>query len=459
MESHCLVRIPRVSTCADEHHFNIMKQIHLKGGKMTTQVVLMNGLGVALASDSAVTAGGKVLNTSEKIFELPPPHKAAILTSGRARFMGMPWEVLLSAWSESLHKPLTSMTEYIESRYAFLRATIPNNGNMSVSEIEYLEATLFGPNSVHNAYFEAMKRHVLPYYESILPVEDREIFMTSAWDPEFKLRMNALLTDDIIEAVLASLDEADAARREYVACPDVSEAQARIWVEKYWSTRPAGYEFEAFEDGWPDIPGLKTRIVNLHSVFIVHADYNGESNVNIVGYGSGDLFPAWEGTFLHGCVRGTLLKRFEERFEPSNGPRDLFFGQVDAISALTGRGDDLLVNAAVESSKKQLTAIFETLSEIEDERALKTKQYIEESLNADDIRQKMLTEGREQRRNPFRKAISMSPVLDLAEFAAQLVGVQSAYAAMTQDNPSVGGFVDVGFITHRRGFEWVRHKH
>lgn len=69
---------------------------------MTTQVVLMNGLGIALASDSAVTAGGKVLNTSEKVFEMPHPHKLAILSSGRANFMGHPWEVLLSAWADTL---------------------------------------------------------------------------------------------------------------------------------------------------------------------------------------------------------------------------------------------------------------------------------------------------------------------------------------------------------------------
>jgi predicted hotdog family 3-hydroxylacyl-ACP dehydratase len=71
----------------------------------------------------------------------------------------------------------------------------------------------------------------------------------------------------------------------------------------------------------------------------------------------------------------------------------------------------------------------------------------------------MLSEGRSKRRDPFYKAIGMSPILDLAEFAAQLVGVQAAFAAMTQENPSVGGTVDVATISHRNGFEWIRHKH
>jgi hypothetical protein len=52
----------------------------------------------------------------------------------------------------------------------------------------------------------------------------------------------------------------------------------------------------------------------------------------------------------------------------------------------------------------------------------------------------------------------MSPIRDLADFASSLVSVQAAYASFTQDNPTVGGFVDVAIITHRRGFEWIRHK-
>lgn len=426
---------------------------------MTTQVVLMNGLGIALASDSAVTAGGKVLNTSEKIFELPHPHKAAILTSGRARFMGMPWEVLLSAWTETLDNPLASIAEYQESLFSFLRSTIPNTGDLSSAEVDYLEATLWGEQGVYNAVFKALQAHIKPYYDQALSPEDHAKFLESEWDEDFRKRISDMLPSENVASLLDALEELGNDRKDFVACPDITEGQAKIWLEKYWSTRTNDYRWEEFYTDWPIIPGLKDAFIKLHAIFIVHADYSGESNVNIVGYGAKDMFPSWRGTFLHGAMRGTLLKRFEESVESASWPVDLFFGQTDAISALTGREDQVLVNAAVETSKSQLSAIMEKLSESEDAQVLETAEYIKESLNNDPIRQRMLNESQNLRRDPFRKAIGMSPIMDLAEFAAQLVGVQAAYAAMTQDNPSVGGFVDLGMITHRRGFEWVRHKH
>lgn len=426
---------------------------------MTTQVVLMNGLGIALASDSAVTAGGKVLNTSEKIFELPHPHKAAILTSGRARFMGMPWEVLLSAWSETLDKPLQSMPDYMESLFAFLRATVPNSGELDEKEVDYLESTWWGDTNVYGLLQKALREHILPLYEGILEESDLEKFRSNEWDAEFRQSMTEKLTEDAVSALLEALRTHGENRKAFVACPDVSEAQARIWLDKYWKSRGEDQSWPNVLNDWPEIPGIYEVIVSLHALYIVHADYEGESSVNIVGYGAADMFPSWFGTFLHGAVRGTLLKRFEEQVTPAAYPRDLFFGQADAISALTGRGDRLLTNVAVETQRNQLSEILEQLGGIEHESLLQTKEYIKQSLDNESIRERMLNEGQEKRRDPFRKAIGMSPILDLAEFSAQLVGVQAAYAAMTQENPSVGGFVDVGIITHRRGFEWIRHKH
>jgi hypothetical protein len=431
-----------------------------EGFKVTTQVVLMNGLGIALASDSAVTAGGKVLNTSEKIFELPAPHKAAVLTSGRARFMGVPWEVLLSAWSETLDRTLASMNDYLDSLYKFLRSVTPNTGPLSVPEIEYIEATFYGEDHVYNTIWKALSDIVHPYFDEKLPPEEMAKFNENVWDEEFRVRMTEMMPYELVEKVSQVIVQATESRREsYQACPDINESQASIWLEKYWTESTEDKTFDARFSGWPTIPNLYKLCLNLHAAFIVHADYSGESNINLVGYGQTDMFPSWSGTYLHGAVRGTILKRFDQQIAGKGNAVDLFFGQDDAISAITGRGDRLLTNAAVESTQRQLNAIMEKLEQSEDEQVLQTKEYIAQSMQPDTIRETMMSAGREQRRNPFQQAISMSPILDLAEFSAQLVGVQAAYAAMTQDNPTVGGFVDVAIITHRRGFEWIRHKH
>lgn len=426
---------------------------------MTTQVVLMNGLGIALASDSAVTAGGKVLNTSEKVFELPDPHKVAILSSGRANFMGHPWEVLLSAWADTLHVPLPSMNEYRDSLYKFLRTTISSTSELNSFELSYLADSYWSDEGVFHSVVQVLQNVVTPHFEALLSPEDLEIFMdNSRWDEEVKTKMSALVTPDIVLAVEAAFAEsAELRKSSFIAAADVSYAQAMIWVERYWEViekTPSESDFSY----WPAIPGLDAMIKNLAAVYIVNADYKGESDMVFVGYGAKDLFPSISEVFFHGCIAGSLIKRFEGDVPSSPEPRDYFFGQNDAITALTRGEDTLLTSTAVETTRKTLSDIIEKLESSDDENAQMMRDYVRESMNQDNLADEMKRAGNEKRRKPFTKAISMSPILDLAEFAAQLVGVQAASAAMTQENPSVGGFVDVAVITHRRGFEWIRHK-
>jgi hypothetical protein len=79
-------------------------------------------------------------------------------------------------------------------------------------------------------------------------------------------------------------------------------------------------------------------------------------------------------------------------------------------------------------------------------------------LEAVNLEQAVADESREKRQKPFERALEMSPVRDLADFAGTLVSVQAARAAFTQDNPTVGGPVDVAVITRHEGFQWLRHK-
>jgi len=424
---------------------------------MTTQVVLMNGLGVALASDSAVTAGGKVLNTSEKIFALPAPHKAALLTSGRAAFMGIPWEVVFSAWSESLDRPLASMVDYRESLYKFLRSTVPNNGELTRSERDYLMSSYWGKDNVYSLVKKIYSELVQPHFESILEPEDWESFCEGEWSDEFRDRMSSLVSHELSEAFATEMEKLGNERREKQEAPEgISEAQAFIWIQNYWTQieRDPQQDFSA----WPAIPNLAKLVMHLHSAFIVHPDFS-DSNVNVVGFGVGDLFPSAAGTFVNGCVRGTLIKRWEGYSDSTNGTRNFFFGQDDAISALFRGEDWLLSNTASEANREALSQIYDKLGESQDETIQMAREYVKQSMESDSVKERIMNAGREERQEPFRKAIGMSPILDLAEFSAQLVGVQAAYAAMTQENPSVGGVVDVAIITHKNGFEWIRHKH
>ena len=427
---------------------------------MTTQVALLNGLGIAIASDSAVTSGGKVLNTSEKVFELPLPHKVAVLTSGRADFMGHPWEVVLSAWSATLDAPLGSMVLYRESLYKFMRTMLPTASALSDHERTYLIASYFGPGNVLDKVRDALSHVLVPYFQDLLEPDDMEIFMSADWEEEFRARVSLMVTDEMIRDIKVEFEKVAEERAEtYREATDVSRSQARVWIDKYWNAFDAEASPTEFDlKVWPRLPGVDELVYDLHSAFLVHPDYDGESNINLFGFGANDMFPSAAGVYMHGIVNGNLIKRFEGDAPPSGEARAFFFGQSEALESLTKGNDSLLINAAVANTQKTLTDLYDRLADLSSEEVQPTREYIMQSLEKPELADELIRIGSEEREKPFKRAIGMSPILDLAEFASQLVGLQAAYAAMTQDNPSVGGFVDVASITHRRGFEWIRHK-
>ena len=66
---------------------------------MTTEIAVINRLGIALAADSAVTipgyGGDKVFDTGDKLFELSELHPVALMVNGSMDFLGVPWELIV----------------------------------------------------------------------------------------------------------------------------------------------------------------------------------------------------------------------------------------------------------------------------------------------------------------------------------------------------------------------------
>jgi len=93
---------------------------------MTSQVVLMNTVGVALASDSMVTFGtDQTFPSVSKIFTLGGDHKIAIMVSGSANYIpgNILWERVVAMWSEHIgaDKTLSSIDEYVKEFIHFLQ--------------------------------------------------------------------------------------------------------------------------------------------------------------------------------------------------------------------------------------------------------------------------------------------------------------------------------------------------
>ena len=108
---------------------------------MTTEIAVMNRLGVALATDSAVTisSGGKtkIYNSAEKLFELSNTHPVGVMVNGNPDFMGVPWELLIKDF-RTQHGAVARSTvnAWMEDLIAFIDVYSGLEDSISVSHLE-----------------------------------------------------------------------------------------------------------------------------------------------------------------------------------------------------------------------------------------------------------------------------------------------------------------------------------
>ena len=73
---------------------------------MTTEVVVMNTLALAMAADSAVTSnlprGPKIYNTANKIFALSKYAPIGVMVYEDGQFLQLPWETIIKVYRHYL---------------------------------------------------------------------------------------------------------------------------------------------------------------------------------------------------------------------------------------------------------------------------------------------------------------------------------------------------------------------
>ncbi|SVE07325.1 uncharacterized protein METZ01_LOCUS460179, partial [marine metagenome] len=98
---------------------------------MTAQMILANGFGVAVASDSASTmtrrrSGARTYETAEKIRPLSDPHRLAVLQCGGVHLLRMPVGVLIDEWKATLGSRLQTVEGYRDNFLTWLGDNLDN---------------------------------------------------------------------------------------------------------------------------------------------------------------------------------------------------------------------------------------------------------------------------------------------------------------------------------------------
>jgi hypothetical protein len=423
---------------------------------MTTEIAVINRLGVALAADSAVTISGfgvaKVFDTGDKLFELSVDHPIAIMVNGNLDFMGVPWEIIIkdfrhenpeevpktiAAWADRfLAFVMTHRAVNTQQSQAWLRAAV-------TSEIESIRARI-------SEAIQAILR------QSPAPTVD-----TAA----IKGVIQKVLHDRAKEyAGLPSIDSLNDLTTEQLigsVGPTVTELQPRVFGE----IEPELADIEALRQA---IAGrIKTSLRRDLSTGLV-----------ICGFGCDDLFPSLHSVLLDGVVAGRLRFSVTHRVEitrdletESQNTKELgtalSFAQTDVINRLLRGADqrfivgsrDFIATSLAESIPSVFNQLGYTVTDPDGGQVdlVELAALVGQALaDGYDIHSKQVSDEIE---NEFKRTIALMPKQELIELAEALVGITAVERKASYDAGTVGGPIDVALITRAEGFVWVKRKH
>ncbi len=419
-------------------------------------MILGNGFGVAIASDSAQTGkdahGQRVTyETADKIHPLGPPHLLAILECGTVHFFGMPVGVLVDEWKDSLgNKRLRSVEGYRDNFLAWMddnldlwadsRAREDAAFDAAVQRLRFLDEEVIGP-----AIRGAQEVHQPDLALSALRLKNEELSGLQALDPAL-----VTMADNFFARWSQEGDEepprpalGDTIENHFDRVPRSAEIDAEIWrflkltIEK--------------GDNFP-VSGTGTEL-------------------NFVGFGDKDQVPAVACVGLHGALDNHVVRRLIPTQVAQRTQFAYFLvrpiAQCDMIHVILKGHDRGLISevarSALEWSRRVIDEPVEqregsrdsATSDVAGEESATPENFVEAFV--EDFERQVEALSGKRYVTPALHNIAGVPLATLAELARSLVSVQNLAQNIRGELQTVGGDIDVGTITLNEGFRWASH--
>lgn len=401
---------------------------------MTSQLILLNGFGIALASDSAMTLGNKrTYETAEKVIPIPKPHRIAVLHSGSVTIHGMPYSVLVNEWANTLgDTPLRTVALYRQNFISWL-----NDNHDWVTPVRATEDFIDQLRESYRLIWDEIKDNI----------------DSDAAELDQQARCLAIFTDHTN-------------RLSGYAFLTHSEGD---WTNQAYETIKT--EVIALQDYWFDDIPINQEIVEQVRIYtrlyLEKGHFLRRAGLSFAGFGEKQLLPSYASVNIGGIMNQSLL--YVHDFELSAQPGETGYwgicpiGQRESIDLFLRGIDYRLVGVAKDAVVRSIYPPVEvddskpgnkkkgTKPEVVVDPAFAQKIYtaIEESF--EEWSEKNNLRG-------LRTAIASLPVASLATVAQSLIEIQSLSQTITGEMGTVGGPIDVATISREHGFQWVRHK-
>ena len=386
---------------------------------MTSQVVLMNLYGVALASDTLASRkaddGWITSEGNNKIWSIPG-HQVQALHYGNTILGGIPHKIQFEAWTRTLTKPLPNIQAYVTSY---------KNYCQSAKSIHSRQIEGFDLKRVFKDALNRLNNKVEPEIANIDSTQD---------EVENQNKIHQLLTEQAksFDKFYKNSVKFTGATKEWL---DETIIKHKIDLNEVIE--------ESFD--YPVSPKNKTILKRLMKNFALAAwDIRSDTNLVFVGFGSKDEFAGSQRLRIRGIYNQKLLAITEEALYVSPDDIDsrvIYAAQADAMKAL------------LQGYHPRFGDRIEPIVNHHIQELLKAHKLDPDQSSAvtDKITQDLADFSHTAFINPaFNAIMNMSPE-QLASAAKGLVVMQAAAAGIGTQTPTVGGPVEVSTITKRDG--------
>lgn len=417
---------------------------------MTAEIVLMNRESLAIAADSAVSVMGgqmdspqKIFTSANKIFPLSKAHAVCFMIFNYATFMGIPWEIIFTAYQKKIgNLTFPTTEEYAKDFIGFLASMedlVPPEG----------EEYYFITNSYN--YYASIR-------QSFMANADQLVKTSGGISEEELLKVPDSTIQGLYDALIAapfvtSMTEEDVT----ILSTQYDRALAQA-IEKVFESLPLS---DLSVRQLKSIPALFFT-KSTGPLDILSNDFSG---VVIAGFGEKDIFPSVFSFWVEGRLNKKL--KYSEKKHATitlkNGAEIVPFAQHEMVDIFLSGMDSAFEQALIKTIAETLYSFPEDMIDSIEELSDEMKRRYKESFqtNTDEI-MKNLTQSLENYRManfiPIVNLMIALPKSDLAAMAESLVNLTSLKRKISMQVETVGGPVDVAVISKQDGFVWIKKK-
>lgn len=409
---------------------------------MTSEVVVLNKLGVVIAADSAVTSSGalgkahpRYSKSANKIFDISPHGNVGVTIFSNAAIDSVPWDIAFKEFrANQTGNALSTLDDYVGAIRSFLTA---NTRLFPPAHLSKVKERLL---ALAAAYILRRSAALYPDLRNEAKSIGERVHAWTQASVELKTKFSALSVDKSLsvaafEATLADLHTLSASLQTELSPTALSSIVTSPQVLAELAVAALYKEPQSF------LP------------------YTG---LVVSGYGDDEIFPSYRTVHVYGHIGTELLVNIPadsaKSISHDEGAWIQAFAQSSMIDVFTQGFGFPLYQVIDEKSRAALDYVIEQLTASGIAIPPETSKPIVDAA-LERFHDGWTQKNREKHFSPLISVLAGLSVPEMCELAETLLTLESVKERVTSPSESVGGPIDVAVITKSEGLVWVKRKH